>query len=98
MMRGLARATVPSRLHIPQPPGLGRVPDEGDNGFWLRSIQTARFPGPIRITARNQQVTVIWPAEKNVMQITSVIDPAHTTNPAGGLSCSKCHNDVGHIE
>ena len=81
------------------PPGL--VPKyltKARNGFWHSFyFTTGRFPDPIRITPRNQQVTEMA-CRKCHAEITAAIDPAHTTNLAGGLSCTKCHNDVGHIE
>jgi len=81
------------------PPGL--VPKyltKAQNGFWHSFyFTTGHFPDPIRITPRNQQVTEMA-CRKCHAEITAAIDPAHTTNPAGGLSCTKCHNDVGHIE
>ncbi len=82
------------------PPGLiPKYVTKAQNGFWHSFyFTTGRFPDPIRITARNQQVTETA-CRKCHAEITSMIDPAHTTTPtAGGLSCTKCHNDVGHIE
>jgi cytochrome c nitrite reductase small subunit len=81
------------------PPGL--VPKyltKAQNGFWHSFyFTTGRFPDPIRITPRNQQVTEMA-CRKCHAEITAAIDPMHTTNPTGRLSCTKCHNDVGHIE
>ena len=81
------------------PPGLvPKYVTKAQNGFWHSFyFTTGRFPDPIRITPRNQQVTEMA-CRKCHAEITSAIDPAHTINPAGGLSCTKCHNDVGHIE
>ena len=81
------------------PPGLiPKYLTKAQNGFWHSFyFTTGRYPDPIRITPRNQQVTEMA-CRKCHAEITSAIDPAHTTNPAGGLSCTKCHNDVGHIE
>jgi cytochrome c nitrite reductase small subunit len=72
---------------------------KGLNGFWHSFyFTTGRYPDPIRITERNQQVTEMA-CRKCHAEITQAIDPAHTTTAeAGGLSCTKCHNDVGHIE
>jgi cytochrome c nitrite reductase small subunit len=72
---------------------------KGLNGFWHSFyFTTGRFPDPIRITERNHQITEMA-CRKCHAEITSTIDPAHsTTASAGGLSCTKCHNDVGHIE
>ena len=82
------------------PPGLiPKYMTKAQNGFWHSFyFTTGRFPDPIRITERNQQVTEMA-CRKCHAEITSAIDPAHTTTAAaGGLSCTKCHNDVGHIE
>jgi len=82
------------------PPGLvPKYMTKGLNGFWHSFyFTTGRFPDPIRITERNQQVTEMA-CRKCHAEITMAIDPAHTTTAAaGGLSCTKCHNDVGHIE
>ena len=82
------------------PPGLvPKYMTKAQNGFWHSFyFTTGRFPDPIRITARNQQVTEMA-CRKCHAEITSAIDPAHTTTAsAGALSCTKCHNDVGHIE
>lgn len=81
------------------PPGLiPKYVTKAQNGFWHSFYFTVgRFPDPIRITARNHEVTEMA-CRKCHAEITAVIDPAHTTNAAGGLSCTTCHNDVGHIE
>ena len=81
------------------PPGLiPKYMTKAQNGFWHSFyFTTGRYPDPIRITARNQQVTEMA-CRKCHAEITAAIDPAHTTDPTGGLSCTKCHNDVGHIE
>ena len=81
------------------PPGL--VPKyitKAQNGFWHSFyFTTGRFPDPIRITPRNHEVTEMA-CRKCHAAITATIDPAHAPAAAGGLSCTKCHNDVGHIE
>jgi cytochrome c nitrite reductase small subunit len=82
------------------PPGLiPKYITKAQNGFWHSFyFTTGRFPDPIRITARNHEVTEMA-CRKCHAEITAMIDPAHTTTAAaGGLSCTKCHNDVGHIE
>ena len=30
--------------------------------------------------------------------MTLAIDPSHTESGVGGIQCTSCHNDVGHIE
>lgn len=82
------------------PPGLiPKYMTKAQNGFWHSFyFTTGRFPDPIRITERNSQVTEMA-CRKCHAAITLMIDSAHTTSAAaGGLSCTKCHNDVGHIE
>ena len=81
------------------PPGLiGKYVTKAQNGFWHSFyFTTGRFPDPIQITPRNQALTETA-CRKCHTEITAAIDPAHSSNPAGGLSCTKCHTDVGHIE
>jgi cytochrome c nitrite reductase small subunit len=82
------------------PPGLvPKYMTKAQNGFWHSFyFTTGRFPDPIRITPRNHQVTEMA-CRKCHSELTASIDPQHTTIAgAGGLSCTKCHNDVGHIE
>ena len=81
------------------PPGLvGKYMTKAQNGFWHSFyFTTGRFPDPIQITARNHQITEMA-CRKSHAEITAAIDPAHASDRAGGLSCTKCHNDVGHIE
>ena len=76
------------------PPGLiPKYATKVRNGFWHSFyFTTGRFPDPIRITARNHRVTETA-CRKCHAEITAAIDPG-----AAGLSCTKCHNDVGHIE
>ena len=31
-------------------------------------------------------------------ELTGSIDPFHTNTGRGGLTCTSCHNEVGHIE
>jgi cytochrome c nitrite reductase small subunit len=82
------------------PPGfIPKYWTKARNGFWHSFyFTTGRFPDPIRITARNHEVTE-KACRKCHAEIAAMIDPAHTTASAhGGLTCTKCHNDVGHIE
>jgi cytochrome c nitrite reductase small subunit len=81
------------------PPGL--VPKyltKAQNGFWHSFyFTTGRYPDPLQITPRNHEVTELA-CRKCHGEITASIDPAHTSTGRGGLTCTKCHNDVGHIE
>jgi len=81
------------------PPGLiPKYMTKAQNGFWHSFyFTTGTYPDPIRITPRNHEVTEMA-CRKCHADVTSSIDPRHTIAPAGGLTCTKCHNDVGHIE
>ena len=81
------------------PPGLlPKYLTKARNGFWHSFyFTTGRFPDPIRITTRNHDITEL--ACRNCHgDITAAIDTIHANSAAGRLSCTKCHNDVGHIE
>jgi cytochrome c nitrite reductase small subunit len=81
------------------PPGL--VPKyltKAQNGFWHSFyFTTGRYPDPLRITTRNHNVTELA-CRTCHGEMTASIDPTHAGTGRGGLTCTKCHNDVGHIE
>ena len=81
------------------PPGF--VPKywtKAQNGFWHSFyFTTGRYPDPLRITPRNHDVTE-QACRKCHGELTLAIDPLHTGDAGGGLTCTACHNDVGHIE
>jgi cytochrome c nitrite reductase small subunit len=81
------------------PPGL--VPKyitKARNGFWHSFyFTTGSYPDPLRITPRNHEVTE-QACRKCHSALTASIDPAHAESGRGGLSCTTCHNDVGHLE
>ena len=81
------------------PPGLiPKYMTKAQNGFWHSFyFTTGRYPDPLRITPRNHEVTETA-CRKCHADLTATIDPAHRDTGRGGLSCTKCHNDVGHIE
>jgi cytochrome c nitrite reductase small subunit len=81
------------------PPGLvSKYATKAQNGFWHSFyFTTGRFPDPIRITPRNHAITE-QACRKCHTDITAAIDPGHAASAGGALSCTKCHNDVGHIE
>ena len=81
------------------PPGLvPKYTTKARNGFWHSFyFTTGRYPDPLRITPRNHDVTE-RACRKCHAEMTASIDPAHVDNGHGGLACTKCHNDVGHIE
>lgn len=81
------------------PPGLiPKYTTKARNGFWHSFyFTTGRYPDPLQITPRNHDVTEracrVCHAE-----VSAAIDPAHPETARGGLTCTRCHNDVGHIE
>jgi cytochrome c nitrite reductase small subunit len=81
------------------PPGLvPKYMTKAQNGFWHSFyFTTGRYPDPLRITPRNHEVTELA-CRKCHSELTSSIDPFHTDTARGGLKCTSCHNDVGHIE
>jgi cytochrome c nitrite reductase small subunit len=80
------------------PPGL--VPKyitKAQNGFWHSFyFTTGNYPDPLRMTARNHAVTE-RACRKCHAEVTASIDP-HADTGRRGLSCTACHNEVGHIE
>jgi cytochrome c nitrite reductase small subunit len=79
------------------PPGLlPKYATKALNG-WNHSLAftTGRFPEPIRITARNREVTE-RACRKCHEPVVSAIDP-HGREAADRLSCLACHRDVGHL-
>ena len=81
------------------PPGLlPKYLTKAQNGFWHSFyFTTGRYPDPLRITPRNHEVTELACRTCHA-EMTASIDPAHAGTGRGGLSCTTCHNDVGHIE
>ena len=68
------------------------------NGFWHSFyFTTGRYPDPLRITTRNHDITELA-CRKCHAEMTAAIDPAHGDRSRNGISCTTCHNDVGHIE
>jgi|SRR5262245_42378670 len=81
------------------PPGLiPKYLTKAQNGFWHSFyFTTGRYPDPLRITARNRAVTE-RACRTCHAEVTATIDPARIDTGREGLTCTKCHNDVGHIE
>jgi len=76
----------------------GKYAVKAMNGFWHSFyFTTGRYPDPLRITPRNHQITETA-CRKCHTEMTASIDPFHTDTGRGGLTCTKCHNEVGHIE
>jgi cytochrome c nitrite reductase small subunit len=97
-MRGSHRAVaVCNDCHTP-PGTIPKYMTKAQNGFWHSFyFTTGHYPDPLRITPRNHAVTEVT-CRKCHTELTASIDPAHADTGRGGLSCTKCHNDVGHIE
>lgn len=71
---------------------------KAQNGFWHSFyFTTGGFPDPLRITPRNHDITEMA-CRKCHTEMTSSIDSAHNNLGKGALSCTKCHNEVGHLE
>ncbi len=87
-------AAVCNDCHTPS----GLVPKyvtKAQNGFWHSYYFTlGGFHEPIRITARNLDVTE-QACRKCHAEITHAIDPAPQTSSR--LSCVSCHRNVGHL-
>jgi cytochrome c nitrite reductase small subunit len=80
------------------PPGLvPKYVTKARNGFWHSFyFTTGRYPDPLRITPRNHQVTELA-CRACHSELSAAIDQTHA--PANKrLTCTTCHNDVGHIE
>lgn len=79
------------------PPGLvPKYVTKARNGFWHSFyFTTGRYPDPLQITARNHAVTE-QACRTCHADVTAAIDPVRHTGSA--LTCTSCHNDVGHIE
>ena len=83
--------------HTP-PDFVGKYATKAQNGFWHSFyFTTGRYPDPLRITPRNQQVTE--KACRNChAEMAAAIDPVVSHRAAGRLRGTTCHNDAGHIE
>jgi cytochrome c nitrite reductase small subunit len=81
------------------PPGLiPKYLTKAQNGFWHSFyFTTGRYPDPLQITSRNHDVTELA-CRKCHGEITESIDPVHGGATARALSCTRCHNTVGHLE
>jgi cytochrome c nitrite reductase small subunit len=80
------------------PPGtIAKYMTKAENGFWHSFyFTTGRYPDPLRITRRNHEVTELT-CRKCHAELTSSIDLVHDSGPSA-LQCTKCHNEVGHLE
>ena len=68
------------------------------NGFWHSFyFTTGRYPDPLQITPRSHTITELS-CRKCHSGLTESIDTAHGDHGRDRLTCTRCHNDVGHIE
>jgi cytochrome c nitrite reductase small subunit len=73
---------------------LAKYATKAANGFWHSfAFTTGRFPEPLRITPRNREITE-RACRRCHQAIVEAIDRVH--RPEGGLSCIRCHAEVGH--
>lgn len=79
------------------PPGLiPKYVTKAENGFnHSFAFTTGRFPEPIRITARNRDVTE-RACRKCHEDVVAAIEGPH--GQSGRLDCIRCHSTVGHAE
>ena len=80
------------------PPGLvAKYATKARNGFWHSFyFTTGRYPDPLQITNRNHDITE-RACRKCHAELALAIDP-HPVSRDARLTCTRCHNDVGHIE
>ena len=86
------------------PPGtVAKYVTKAENGFWHSFyFTTGNYPDPLRITARNQDVTE-RACRKCHDELTASIEPVRASvRPSdthdGRTSCIRCHDRAGHIE
>lgn len=81
------------------PPGtIPKYVSKAQNGFWHSFyFTTGTYPDPLRITPRNHAIAETA-CRKCHTELTASIDPFHSNTGRGGLTCTSCHNEVGHIE
>lgn len=79
------------------PPGLlPKYATKATNGFWHSFyFTTGGYPDPIRITGRNRRATE-RACRHCHEELTESIDAQHGAGQ--DLSCTRCHETVGHIE
>lgn len=79
------------------PSGLvGKYVTKAANGFrHSLAFTTGRFPEPLRITARNREITEGACRECH-QEIVQAIEGPHQLS--GRLACVRCHGSVGHLQ
>jgi cytochrome c nitrite reductase small subunit len=87
-------AAVCNDCHTPAGLAL-RYATKANNGFWHSfAFTTGRFPEPLQITARNQEIAQ-ESCEKCHAEILVAMDGPHGHNQP--LRCARCHHSVGHL-
>lgn len=77
---------------------LSKYMTKAQNGFWHSFyFTTGRYPDPLQITARNHDITE-RACRRCHAELAVAIDPVHGAIGEARLTCTRCHNDVGHIE
>ena len=78
------------------PPGFfAKYATKASNGFWHSfAFTTGRFPEPLRIKARNHEVTE-QACRKCHQDMVIAIEGTHTGDEY--VSCVRCHSSVGHL-
>jgi cytochrome c nitrite reductase small subunit len=81
------------------PPGLmSKYLTKARNGFWHSFyFTTGRYPDPLQITPANHAVTeqACRSCHGDLIEFS---DSPHAGRGREALSCTACHNDVGHLE
>ncbi len=76
---------------------VAKYVSKASNGFWHSyAFTTGDFHEPIRITPKNHQITENA-CRKCHSELTATIEGAHTPTSEGGMSCIRCHRNVGHM-
>lgn len=74
---------------------IGKYATKAANGFWHSfAFTSGRFPEPLRITARNREITEAA-CRKCHADLTQAIEPH---GQSGRISCVRCHATVGHLQ
>jgi len=75
---------------------FGKYYTKASNGFWHSFyFTTGTFPEPIRIRARNREVTE-QACRKCHTEMVESIGGVHSGN-SSDVSCVRCHTQVGHL-
>lgn len=82
--------------HIPHDNVVNYLIAEADNGFWHSlKFTTGWYPDNIKIRESNRQITEH--ACRNCHEaLVSDIESSHSSDYKQGISCIKCHSEVGH--